>query len=147
MKILVIHGPNLNLLGTREPDQYGTLTLEQINNKILSCAKNQNAEVKIFQANSEGEIISEIHRAIGNFNGIVINPAAYTHTSVALRDALLAVELPTVEVHLSNIYNREDFRKQSLISDVVLGVISGFREQSYILGLEALLHHLKDNKS
>ncbi len=147
MKILVIHGPNLNLLGTREPDQYGTLTLEQINNKILSCAKNQNVEVKIFQANSEGEIISEIHRAIGNFNGIVINPAAYTHTSVALRDALLAVELPTVEVHLSNIYKREDFRKQSLISDVVLGVISGFREQSYILGLEALLHHLKDNKS
>jgi len=147
MKILVIHGPNLNLLGTREPDQYGTLTLEQINNKILSCAKNQNVEVKIFQANSEGEIISEIHRAIGNFNGIVINPAAYTHTSVALRDALLAVELPTVEVHLSNIYNREDFRKQSLISDVVLGVISGFREQSYILGLKALLHYLKENKS
>ena len=143
MKILIIHGPNLNLLGKREPDQYGVLTLDQINKMILDRAQKKTVEVKIFQANSEGEIISEIHRAIGVFDGLVINPAAYTHTSIALRDALLAVELPTVEVHLSNIYQREEFRKQSMISDVAIGVISGFREQSYILGLEALIYYLK----
>jgi 3-dehydroquinate dehydratase-2 len=143
MKILIIHGPNLNLLGKREPDQYGVLTLDQINKMILERAQKETVEVKIFQANSEGEIISEIHRAIGVFDGLVINPAAYTHTSIALRDALLAVELPTVEVHLSNIYQREEFRKQSMISDVAIGVISGFREQSYILGLEALIYYLK----
>ena len=143
MKILIIHGPNLNLLGKREPDQYGTLTLDQINEKIVGRAQTKNVETKILQANSEGEIISEIHRAPGNFDGIIINPAAYTHTSVALRDALLAVALPTVEVHLSNIYQREDFRQKSMISDVVIGVISGFREQSYILGLEALIYYLK----
>ena len=142
MKILIIHGPNLNLLGKREPDQYGVLTLDQINKMILERAQKETVEVKIFQANSEGEIISEIHRAIGVFDGLVINPAAYTHTSIALRDALLAVELPTVEVHLSNIYQREEFRKQSMISDVAVGVISGFREQSYILGLEALIYYL-----
>jgi 3-dehydroquinate dehydratase-2 len=147
MKILIIHGPNLNLLGKREPDQYGVLTLDQINKMILERAQKETVEVKIFQANSEGEIISEIHRAIGVFDGLVINPAAYTHTSIALRDALLAVELPTVEVHLSNIYQREEFRKQSMISDVAIGVISGFREQSYILGLEALIYHLKQSKS
>jgi 3-dehydroquinate dehydratase-2 len=145
MKILIIHGPNLNLLGKREPDQYGALTLDQINKLILECAQKENVEVKIFQANSEGEIISEIHRAIGVFDGLVINPAAYTHTSIALRDALLAVELPTVEVHLSNIYKREEFRKQSMISDVAIGVISGFREQSYLLGLQALIYYLKEN--
>lgn len=145
MKILVIHGPNLNLLGKREPDQYGSLTLEQINDTILSRAREENVDVKIFQANAEGEIISEIHRALGTFDGILINPAAYTHTSVAVRDALLAVALPAVEVHLSNIYKREEFRKNSMISDVVLGVISGFREQSYILGLDALIHFLKNN--
>jgi 3-dehydroquinate dehydratase-2 len=147
MKILIIHGPNLNLLGKREPDQYGVLTLDQINKMILERAQKETVEVKIFQANSEGEIISEIHRAIGVFDGLVINPAAYTHTSIALRDALLAVELPTVEVHLSNIYQREEFRKQSMISDVAIGVISGFREQSYILGIEALIYHLKQSKS
>ena len=146
MKILIIHGPNLNLLGKREPEQYGALTLDQINEKILLRAKIESVEVKILQANSEGEIISEIHRALGHFDGIIINPAAYTHTSVALRDALLAVALPTVEVHLSNIYKREDFRQKSMISDVAIGVISGFREQSYLLGLEALINHLKNSK-
>ncbi len=144
MKILAIHGPNLNLLGRREPDQYGTLTLDQINKMILDRAQKENVEVKIFQGNSEGEIISEIHRSLGVFDGILINPAAYTHTSIALRDALLAVGLPVVEIHLSNIYQREDFRKKSMISDVAIGVISGFREQSYILGLEALLYYLKN---
>jgi 3-dehydroquinate dehydratase II len=145
MKILIIHGPNLNLLGKREPDQYGSQTLEQINSAIRSRAQQEKVAVEIFQANAEGEIIAEIHRAMGNFDGIIINPAAYTHTSVAVRDALLAVALPTVEVHLSNIYKREEFRKHSLISDVALGVISGFREQSYILGLEALIHFLNNN--
>ena len=144
MKILIIHGPNLNLLGKREPDQYGTLTLDQINEKILLQAQKENVAVKIMQANSEGEIISEIHRALGNFDGIIINPAAYTHTSVALRDALLAVALPTVEVHLSNIYKREDFRQKSMISDVAIGVISGFREQSYLLGLKGLICYLNN---
>jgi len=146
MKILIIHGPNLNLLGKREPEQYGSLTLEQINSGIRSRALHENVEVDIFQANAEGEIIDEIHRAMGRFDGIIINPAAYTHTSVAVRDALLAVAIPAVEVHLSNIYQREEFRKHSLISDVALGVISGFREQSYLLGLEALIYFLK-NKS
>lgn len=146
MKILVIHGPNLNLLGKREPDQYGTLTLEEINEKIVLQAQKENVEVKIMQTNAEGEIIAEIHRALGNFDGIIINPAAYTHTSIALRDALLAVNLPTVEVHLSNIYKREDFRQKSMISDVAIGVISGFREQSYLLGLEALINHLKNSQ-
>jgi 3-dehydroquinate dehydratase II len=145
VKILVIHGPNLNLLGKREPEQYGSQTLEQINSAIRSRAQQEKVAVDIFQANAEGEIIAEIHRAMGNFDGIIINPAAYTHTSVAVRDALLAVALPTVEVHLSNIFKREEFRKHSLISDVVLGVISGFREQSYILGLEALIHFLTKN--
>ena len=144
MKILIIHGPNLNLLGKREPDQYGTLTLDQINEKILLQAQKENVAVKIMQANSEGEIISEIHRALGTFDGIIINPAAYTHTSVALRDALLAVALPTVEVHLSNIYQREDFRQKSMLSDVAIGVISGFREQSYLLGLKGLICYLNN---
>ena len=144
MKILIIHGPNLNLLGKREPDQYGTLTLDQINDKILLQAQKENVAVKIMQANSEGEIISEIHRALGTFDGIIINPAAYTHTSVALRDALLAVALPTVEVHLSNIYQREDFRQKSMLSDVAIGVISGFREQSYLLGLKGLICYLNN---
>jgi 3-dehydroquinate dehydratase-2 len=144
MKILIIHGPNLNLLGKREPDQYGTLTLDQINEKILLQAQKENVAVKIMQANSEGEIISEIHRALGTFDGIIINPAAYTHTSVALRDALLAVALPTLEVHLSNIYQREDFRQKSMLSDVAIGVISGFREQSYLLGLKGLICYLNN---
>ncbi len=143
MKILIIHGPNLNLLGKREPDQYGTRTLEEINERIMLHAQKQHVAVKIMQANAEGEIIAEIHRALGNFDGIIINPAAYTHTSIALRDALLAVGLPAVEVHLSNIYKREEFRRTSMISDVVIGVISGFREHSYVLGLEALIYHLK----
>ena len=111
--------------------------------KYYCSTQKENIEVKILQANSEGEIISEIHRALGILMVIIINPAAYTHTSVALRDALLAVALPTVEVHLSNIYKSEEFRQKSMISDVAIGVISGFREQSYLLGIEALIYYLK----
>ena len=143
MKILVIHGPNLNLLGTREPEQYGSLTLEQINDKIFSRARQENVEVKVFQANAEGEIISEIHRALGNYNGIIINPAAYTHTSVAMRDAIAATALPAVEVHLSNVHAREPFRSHSYIAPVAVGQICGFGAESYLLGLRALAHDLK----
>ncbi len=138
-KILVIHGPNLNLLGLREPEQYGTLTLEEVNRRIESFAREKGVEVEIFQTNHEGEMVERIHGAMGIFDAIVINPAAFTHTSVALRDALLATAIPAVEVHISNIHKREPFRRRSLISDVVVGQVSGFGPDSYILGLMAAI--------
>jgi 3-dehydroquinate dehydratase-2 len=138
-KILVIHGPNLNLLGTREPGVYGTATLASINGSLLKSAAKAGAKVDFFQSNHEGEIVSRIGSAPGTYDGILINPAAYTHTSVAIRDAVAAVRLPVVEVHLSNIYAREAFRHQSLISPVAAGQISGFGTHSYELGLAALL--------
>ena len=147
MKILVIHGPNLNLLGRREPDHYGTMTLETINDLLNDAAQKAHIEISFLQSNSEGELVDIIHKAIGSFDGILINPGAYTHTSIALRDALSAAGMPTVEVHLSNIYSREDFRKKSYISAVVMGVISGFREQSYLLGLQALIVHINKSPS
>ncbi len=143
MKILVVHGPNLNLLGRRDPDHYGSMTLDTINSQLQDAAQKEHIDISFFQSNSEGELVDMIHKAIGALDGILINPAAYTHTSIALRDALSAAGIPTVEVHLSNIYSREDFRKQSYISGVALGVISGFREQSYLLGLQALIAHIK----
>jgi 3-dehydroquinate dehydratase-2 len=143
MKILILHGPNLNLLGTREPAVYGRLTLEQINTALRELADELECEVSIFQSNSEGALVDAIHSASGSIDGIVINPAAYTHTSVAIRDAISAVAIPTVEVHLSNIHNREDFRSKSLISPVVLGQISGFGVDSYLLGLRTLCKHIK----
>lgn len=143
MKILVIHGPNLNLLGEREREIYGKSTLEEINKKLENFAKNKNVQLKIFQSNSEGEIVEIIQRERKWADGILINPAAYTHTSIAIRDVLLAVKIPTVEVHLSNIYKREEFRRHSLISDIVEGVITGFGENSYLLGLQALIEILK----
>ena len=143
MKILVLHGPNLNLLGLREPAYYGTVTLEKINGMIADTAKQHSVEVDFFHSNHEGALIDRIHAAIGSVNGILLNPGAFTHTSIALRDAVLASGIPTVEVHLSNIYARESFRRTSLFSDVVIGVVSGFKEHSYILGLEALIRHLK----
>ncbi len=136
-KILVIHGPNLNLLGKREPDIYGKFTLEQINELIKKEAAQLKLEVKIIHSNHEGEIVDTIGNASSEFEAIVINPAAYTHTSVAIRDAVSACGLPTVEVHLSNIYSREEFRKTSLISGVASGQIAGFGIQSYILGIKA----------
>ncbi|MDD4953618.1 MAG: type II 3-dehydroquinate dehydratase [Candidatus Omnitrophica bacterium] len=138
-KILVIHGPNLNLLGTREPKVYGKLTLEGINNSLESLAKKQKIGLAIRQSNIEGEIVNLIQKAKGKFDGILINPAAYTHTSVAIRDALAAVEIPTVEVHISNIHTREEFRQKSLISPVAKGTIMGFGDKSYLLGLQALM--------
>lgn len=141
-KILVIHGPNLHLLGKREPHIYGKFTLQEINNNLKETAQKNSVDIEIIQSNSESEIIDKITTA--NFDFLIINPAAYTHTSVAIRDAITGVNKPTIEVHLSNIYKREAFRKKSLISDVVLGVISGLGKWGYLLALEAILLILKD---
>lgn len=138
-KILVIHGPNLNLLGTREPQVYGRVTLKEINADLQKAAKAKKARLIIVQSSHEGEIVELIGKAGAKYNGILINPAAYTHTSVAIRDALAASSLPAVEVHLSNIHAREEFRHKSLITPVVSGTIMGFGPKSYTLGLEALL--------
>ncbi|MBI5055915.1 MAG: type II 3-dehydroquinate dehydratase [Nitrospirae bacterium] len=136
MKILIIHGPNLNLLGKREADIYGTMTLDDINNLLNLLAKDLSVELEIKQSNHEGEIVDIIQNS-KDYSALVINPAAYTHTSVAIRDAIAAVEIPTVEVHLSNIHKREEFRHNSLIAPVAYGQISGFGFDSYLLGLRA----------
>ena len=139
-KILVIHGPNLDLLGTREPHVYGSITLDKINQMLKSQAKAAKVSLVIKQSNHEGRIVDLIGRAKkNNFNGILINPAAYTHTSVAVRDAVAACGLIVVEIHLSNIYSREEFRRKSLISPVASGTILGFGAKSYVLGLAAIL--------
>jgi 3-dehydroquinate dehydratase-2 len=138
VKLLLIHGPNLNLLGTRETDVYGAQTLESINSRCLALAEELGVELEIRQTNSESAIVDLIQSAPGSFEGIVINPGAYTHYSYAIRDALAAVKLPTVEVHLSNIYAREDFRHKSVIAPVAAGQISGFGAVSYLLGIRAL---------
>src|SRR4030043_1397912 len=135
MKVLVIHGPNLNLLGKRETDVYGTKSLEDINKEILSLASELHIDVITVQLNSEGEIVDVIQK--GDFDVLIINPAAYTHTSIAIRDAIAAVDKPSIEVHLSNIYKREEFRKKSFVADVALGQISGFGPDSYLLALRA----------
>jgi len=143
-KILVIHGPNLNLLGQRETDIYGGTTLEEINKQLAALAKKEGAELVLVQSNHEGEIVDVIGKAPKDgIAAILINPAAYTHTSVAIRDAVAAVKIPTVEVHLSNIYAREDFRHKSLIAPVAHGQISGFGVNSYLLGLQAAINLLK----
>jgi len=136
-KILVIHGPNLNLLGQREPDVYGNVKLSDINDKLTQMASTTGIELKIVQSNHEGELVDAIHQAINWAQCIIINPAAYTHTSVAIRDAISAVAIPTIEVHLSNIYKREDFRQKSFVAQVAEGQISGFGAESYYLALEA----------
>ena len=138
-KILVIHGPNLNLLGAREVNVYGKVTIDEINKHLESAAKAKGVSLKIVQSNHEGEIVGLIGASKGAFDAILINPAAYTHTSVAIRDAISAVGVPTVEVHLSNIYSREEFRHTSLIAPVAKGQIAGFGTMSYILGLEAAI--------
>lgn len=138
-KLLIIHGPNLNLLGLREPEVYGHLTLEEINQRLQEFAAAREAKLEIVQSNHEGEIIDAIHRAREWAEGIVINPGAYTHYSYAIRDAIAAVNLPTVEVHLSNVHAREPFRHTSVIAPVCTGQIAGFGWRSYLLGLWALL--------
>lgn len=141
-KVLVLHGPNLNLLGRRQPEIYGRLTLEQINRKIRTLAKELGIEVEIRQSNNEGELVSWIQDSPKQFGALVINAAAYTHSSVALRDALTAVGIPAVEVHISNIHKREEFRKRSLIAEAVVGQIAGFGVNSYLLGLRAAVEYL-----
>ena len=136
-KVLVLNGPNLNLLGKRQPEIYGHLSLEQINKQIRALAKELGVNVEIRQSNNEGELITWIQEAPKQFRAIVINPAAYTHSSVALRDAITAAGLPTIEVHISNIYRREEFRKHSYIAGAAVGQIAGFGVQSYLLGLRA----------
>ena len=144
MNLLVLHGPNLNLLGRREPGVYGTLTMAEINLSIGRLAAELGCSVTFFQSNAEGNLIDAIQNASGEYDGILINPAAYTHTSIAIRDALAAVGLPFVEVHLSNVYHREEFRHVSLTAPLAVGQICGFGCESYLLGLRALFSHIKN---
>lgn len=145
LKILLIHGPNLNLLGKREPGVYGNQTMEQINARLQAYAAESGFELKTFQSNSEGALIDAIQDAREWADGIVINAGAYTHTSIAIRDAISAVNLPTIEVHLSNVHAREPFRHHSFIAPVCLGTIAGFGWRSYLLGVEGLVAHLESN--
>lgn len=138
-KVLILNGPNLNLLGTREPDVYGSLTLDDINQRLIDYGKSARVEVKCFQSNSEGALIDALHDAREWASGVVFNPGAYTHTSVALRDAIAAIGIPVIEVHLSNVYAREEFRHKSLLAAVCLGKITGFGWRSYLMGLQALI--------
>jgi 3-dehydroquinate dehydratase II len=141
-QILILNGPNLNLLGKRQPEIYGRLTLEEISREIRSLAKQLSVAVEIRQSNNEGELVDWIQQAPAQFGAIVINPAAYTHSSVAMRDAIIAAGIPAIEIHISNIYKREDFRKHSYIAGVAVGQITGFGVQSYLLGLRAAVECL-----
>lgn len=143
--ILLLHGPNLNLLGTREPEVYGKLTLDDINARILEAGLEHGVEVRAFQSNSEGALIDALHSARTWASGVVFNPGGYTHTSVALRDAVSAIGIPVIEVHLSNVYAREEFRHTSLLSPVCKGKITGFGWRSYWLGLLALVKWLEES--
>ena len=144
MKFLVLHGPNLNLLGVREPEIYGSQTLADINASLENLSAELGCELSFFQSNTEGELIDAIQAAVRECHGILINPAAYTHTSIAIRDALSSVGLPCVEVHLSNIHRRETFRHTSMVAPVAIGQICGFGSDSYLLGLRALFSYVKN---
>ena len=143
MDLLLINGPNLNLVGKREPSIYGSETLEDIQQEMLTLSRELDVTLKFFQSNSEGEMIDCIHKSVGLIDGILINAGAYTHTSIALRDALLGVSIPYVEVHLSNIYSREEFRHKSFLSDKALGLVCGFGPISYNLALQGIVSYLK----
>ncbi len=142
-RVLVLHGPNLNLLGVREPEHYGTRTLPEIVQQLSDLAEGMGYEILSYQSNHEGVLVDRIQDEMGRVQGVLINPAAFTHTSVALRDALLATGLPVVEVHLSNIHRREDFRRRSYIADIAVGQMTGFGPDSYFLGLVALINHIE----
>jgi 3-dehydroquinate dehydratase-2 len=147
-RILVLHGPNLNLLGHRETKIYGEVTLKEIDQRLLKTAREEGIGLDAIQSNSESELVEEIQKAAGKYDAVLINPAAFTHTSVAIRDAIAATGLPTAEIHLSNIYQRESFRHHSYLADVVVGQITGFGAESYLLGLRAILSYLeKKSKS
>lgn len=139
MKILILHGPNFNLLGTREPEVYGSMTLDDINAKLIELGKELGVEVKCLQSNHEGALIDALHEARTWADGVVFNPGAYTHTSIALRDAISAIQIPVIEVHLSNVYAREEFRRVSMLSAVCRGKVAGLGWQSYALGLCGLV--------
>lgn len=143
MKLLIINGPNLNMLGIREPEKYGMTSLNDIEKELHAYSFELGIDIETFQSNQEGDIIDKIQKAIGIFDGILINAGGYTHTSVAIRDAISAVGLPCVEVHMTNIHSREEFRHKSLIAPVCVGQISGFGKESYKLGLKALYDYLK----
>ena len=147
MKILIINGVNMNMLGIREPEKYGPTTLKDLEKDLYAYSFELGIDIETYQSNHEGEIVEKIQSAYENFDGIVINPAAYTHTSVAIRDAIAAVDIPTVEIHMTNIQAREDFRQKSLIAPVCVAQICGFGTESYKLGLKGLVELLKDNKS
>ncbi len=139
MKVLILHGPNLNLTGTREPEVYGSMTLDEINTRLMELGHELGVEVTCQQSNHEGVLVDALHDARTSVDGVVFNPGGYTHTSVALRDAVAAIGIPVVEVHMSNVYAREEFRHQSLLSAVCKGKITGFGWKSYLLGLRALI--------
>ena len=142
MKLLLIQGPNLNMLGVREPDKYGKESFEEINKMLYAYCFKIDVELEIFQDNCEGAIVTKIQEAYNNCDGIIINPAAYTHTSIAIRDAIAAVNIPTIEVHLSNVYAREEFRHHSLIAPVCIGQIAGFKSLGYRMAIDAMIEHL-----
>ena len=144
MNILLLNGPNLNLLGTREPEIYGKRTLNQIENELCQIAKKRSINLECFQSNHEGEIVDKIQQSINHIQGIMINAGGFTHTSVAIRDALIGSNIPFVELHISNIFNREDFRKESFLSDKAIGLISGFGIKSYFLAFEGITGYLKN---
>lgn len=144
MRIAVLNGPNLNLLGNREPDIYGTRTLAQIEALVRASQPSESVDIDWFQSNHEGELVEIIQSFAGQVDGLLVNAAGLTHTSVALRDGLLAVNIPFVEIHLTNIFAREEFRRTSLLSDIAVGLVCGFGAQSYVSGMAALLHHLQN---
>ncbi len=147
MKIAVIQGPNLNMLGIREPHIYGSMGLEQIHEQLKTAAEQNGVEIEFFQSNLEGEIVDRIQECLGTVDGIMINPAAYSHTSIAIKDALSAVSMPVVEVHISNIYKREEFRQKSITAGASTGVISGFGPFGYHMGLIALMQIISEVKA
>lgn len=145
MHILLLNGPNLNLLGTREPHIYGSTTLHDVEEQVTTAAKGLGFSVQSFQSNAEHELIDTIHQAKGSINGIIINPGAFTHTSIAIRDALVGVDIPFIEVHISNVHKREAFRHHSYFSDVAVGTIVGLGTNGYGYALDALITHIKSN--